>query len=166
MPTLYVDEERVQLVRQVDENGDPVGPGGASGGLTDAELRATAVPVSGPLTDAQLRASSVPVSLTGDVVQGEYEFVAASASTQALGATGATGDYLSHIVIIPATAAAGAVSIKDGGDTAIQVFAGGGTTALPTLAPIIVALGVRSAAGAWQVTTGANVSVIAVGNFT
>jgi hypothetical protein len=32
------------------------------GGLTDAELRATPVPVSGPLTDAQLRAVAVPVS--------------------------------------------------------------------------------------------------------
>ena len=34
----------------------------ATGGLTDAELRATAVPVSGPLTDTQLRATAVPVS--------------------------------------------------------------------------------------------------------
>ena len=30
--------------------------------LTDAELRATPVPVSGPLTDVQLRAVPVPVS--------------------------------------------------------------------------------------------------------
>lgn len=41
-----------------------------TGPLTDAELRATAVPVSGtvtasgPLTDAQLRASAVPISVT------------------------------------------------------------------------------------------------------
>lgn len=34
----------------------------ATGGLTDTELRATAVPVSGPLTDTQLRATAVPVS--------------------------------------------------------------------------------------------------------
>lgn len=34
----------------------------ATGPLTDAELRAAAVPVSGPLTDAQLRAAAVPVS--------------------------------------------------------------------------------------------------------
>jgi hypothetical protein len=31
-------------------------------GLTDAQLRATPVPVSGPLTDTQLRAAAVPVS--------------------------------------------------------------------------------------------------------
>ena len=35
-----------------------------TGPLTDAQLRATAVPVSGPLTDAQLRATAVPVSGT------------------------------------------------------------------------------------------------------
>lgn len=33
-----------------------------SGPVTDAQLRATAVPVSGPLTDAQLRATAVPIS--------------------------------------------------------------------------------------------------------
>lgn len=41
------------------------GPDGiivSTGGLTNAELRATPVPVSGPLTDAQLRATAVPVS--------------------------------------------------------------------------------------------------------
>jgi hypothetical protein len=45
-------------------------PGGVNGGLTDAQLRATPVPVSGtvtatgPLTDTQLRATPVPVSGT------------------------------------------------------------------------------------------------------
>jgi hypothetical protein len=33
-----------------------------TGALTDTQLRATAVPVSGPLTDTQLRATPVPVS--------------------------------------------------------------------------------------------------------
>lgn len=36
--------------------------GGGAAGLTDAQLRATPVPISGPLTDAQLRAASVPIS--------------------------------------------------------------------------------------------------------
>lgn len=97
---------------------------------------------------------------------GEYETVAASASDQALGATGAAGDYLSGLLIVPATTAAGAVSIKDGSGTAISVFAGGGTTALTTLIPFFVPLGIKSTGGAWKVTTGSNVSVIAVGNFT
>lgn len=102
----------------------------------------------------------------GDLGAGEYETVAASQADQVLGTTGAVGDYLSHLLIIPATAAAGPVSIKDGTGAAITVFAGGATTALPTLAPIAVALGVRCNGAAWKVTTGANVSVIAVGNFT
>lgn len=101
-----------------------------------------------------------------DISAGEYETVAASASDQALGATGAAGDYLSGLLIVPATTAAGAVSIKDGSGTAISVFAGGGTTALTTLIPFFVPLGIKSTDGAWKVTTGSNVSVIAVGNFT
>lgn len=39
------------------------GSAAVTGPLTNAELRATAVPVSGPLTNAELRASNVPVSL-------------------------------------------------------------------------------------------------------
>lgn len=42
----------------------PVSGTVTTGGLTDAQLRATAVPVSGPLTDAQLRATAVPISGT------------------------------------------------------------------------------------------------------
>lgn len=39
----------------------------ATGPLTDTQLRATPVPVSGPLTDAQLRATPVPISGTVSV---------------------------------------------------------------------------------------------------
>ena len=38
--------------------------GSLTGGLTDAELRATPVPVTGGLTDTQLRSSAVPISGT------------------------------------------------------------------------------------------------------
>ena len=105
------------------------------------------------------------VSLT-DISDGEYETVAASATDQVLGATGAAGDYLAGLLIVPGTTAAGAVSIKDGSGTSISVFTGGGTTALTTLIPFFVPLGIRSTSGAWKVTTGANVTVIGVGNFT
>lgn len=36
-----------------------------TGGLTNAQLRAAAVPVDGPLTDAQLRTAPVPVNVSG-----------------------------------------------------------------------------------------------------
>lgn len=94
---------------------------------------------------------------------GDYETVAASQTDQALGATGATGDYLSGLLIVPATTGAGTVSIKDGAGSSINVFV---TGTLADLTPIWLPLGMRSAAGAWSVTTGANVSVIAVGSFT
>lgn len=97
---------------------------------------------------------------------GHYETVAASATDQAMGATGAAGDFLMGLLIVPATTAAGAVSIKDGSGSSITVFVGGGTTALTTLIPFFVPLGMRSTTGAWKVTTGANVSAIAVGKFT
>jgi hypothetical protein len=98
-------------------------------------------------------------------VDSEYETVAASQTDQAIGATGATGDFLSHLLVVPATTSPGAISIKDGGGAAISVFAGGASS-ISGLAPFTVPLGMTSRAGAWSVTTGANVSVIAVGNFT
>lgn len=101
-----------------------------------------------------------------DVLAGEYQTVAASQSAAVLGATGAKGDFLTGILIIPAATDAGAVSITDGSGSAITIFAGGGTTALSSLIPFFVPLGLVSASGAWKVTTGADVSVIASGNFT
>jgi hypothetical protein len=111
-----------------------------------------------------LPASSAPVVLNSQT----YKAVAASATATLFGTTGASGDYLDGVLIIPATAAAGVVSITDGSGSAITIFAGGGTTALPTLAPFYVPIGAVSSGGAggWKVTTGANVSVIGVGNFT
>lgn len=52
VPTLTVTSGRLQVSTGMDQ------------ALTDAQLRATAVPVSGPLTDVQLRAASVPVTTT------------------------------------------------------------------------------------------------------
>ena len=95
---------------------------------------------------------------------GDYETVAAGVTAQALGATGEKGDYIFGLLIIPAVAACGIVTLLDGA-TSIPVFVGGGTTALPSCIPFFVPLGLRSQSGAWQITTGADVSVIAIGNF-
>lgn len=118
-----------------------------------------------------VKASSLPVTMASDQPaqkikkDGDYEKVAASASDQALGATGATGDYLDKLIIIPATVNAGAVSIKDGGGSAITIFPGG-TASLTELRPMTVSVEAVSTGGAWKVTTGADVSVLAVGKFT
>ena len=98
-----------------------------------------------------------------------YKTVAASQTGAVLGATGAQYDYLAGILIVPATSAAGAVSIADGNGAAISIFAGGGTTALSDLKPFMVPVGAFCTAGTtpgWKVTTGANVSIIGIGKFT
>ena len=93
---------------------------------------------------------------------GAYETVAASQTTQVLGTAGRVGDYLDHLVVVVATAATSTVSIKDGGDTAINVFPNNPGSGIGTY---IVPLGLISRTGAWQITTGAGSSVIAVGEF-
>ena len=97
---------------------------------------------------------------------GEYETVAASQTDQILGATGAVGDYLAGILITPTTTGAGSVSIKDGNGSSIAIF---NTGTLSNLVPFFVPLGIKcvnATTPGWKVTTGANVTVIGVGNFT
>jgi len=91
-----------------------------------------------------------------------YETVAASQTGQVLGLIGAAGDFIERLIIVPGTTGPGLVTIIDG-STSIPIMVTGGTT---TLVPIVVELGVYSVSGAWSITTGANVSVIAVGTFT
>ncbi len=92
----------------------------------------------------------------------QYETVAASQTDQALGGTGAAGDYLHRLIIVVATAATAAVDIQDGTDTAISVLPnspGGGVGVYN------VEINAISRTGAWQVTTGAGSTVIAIGIF-
>lgn len=114
--------------------------------------------------------------LRGDAVNGafvqasttEYEIVAASQTDQILGATGAVGDLLGAIIIVPATLSPDAVTIKDGNGSAITIFAGGASS-VDSLKPIHVPLGLKTinaTTPGWKITTGANVSVIGIGNFT
>lgn len=106
--------------------------------------------------------STAPSPVVGP---GSYETVAASQTAQVLGATGAIGDFLSHLLIVPATTSPGAVTVTDGSGSAITVFAGGASS-VSNLVAFAVPLGMTSVSGAWKVTTGANVSVIGIGKFT
>lgn len=103
----------------------------------------------------------LPVSVQA-LAGGEYETVAASQTTQAMGATGALGDYLDHCTIIVATAATAATSIIDNATT-LYAFAnspGGG------IGVYDVPVRARSTSGAWKITTGAGASVVCTGDFT
>ncbi len=103
------------------------------------------------------------VSVT-DISNAEYETVAASQTAQVLGGAGATGDYLAGLLVTPTTLSPGVVTILDNA-ISINVFAGG-TSSLVTLQPFAIPIGAKSVSGPWKVTTGAALSVVAIGNFT
>ena len=97
-------------------------------------------------------------------VAGHYETVAASQTSQVLGATGATGDFISSILVVPATTSPGAVTLLDNA-ISITVFTGGAVS-LADLTPFSIPLNLVSVSGSWRITTGAAVSVIGIGSFT
>lgn len=102
-----------------------------------------------------------------DPAPGDYETVAASQTDQMMGATGAIGDRLDGLLVIPATTSPGEVSIEDGSTNTV-VFAGGATS-VSNLIPFFIPFGtsgILSVNGGWEITTGANVSAIAFGQFT
>lgn len=117
---------------------------------------------SGQFVDLQAdEKGRLKVNISSDA--DDYETVAAGQTDQALGATGAAGDYLARLIIVVATAATAQVQIKDGSGSAITVFPnspGGG------VGTYTVDIGLTSLDGAWKVTTGAGSSVVAVGDFT
>ena len=91
----------------------------------------------------------------------QYETVAASQTAQVLGASGAAGDYLHRLIVTVNTAATSTVTLTDG-VTAIPVVpanVGGGVGVLD------IELNMASLTSGWKVTTGAGVTVVAVGLF-
>jgi hypothetical protein len=106
-------------------------------------------------------AGSSPVSESGLL----YQAVAASASDTALvgAGSGASGDYLSHLVCVVATAATSQVQIKDGSGSEITILPNAVGAGVGTYT---IFLGLFSKSGAWKVSTAAGVSVLAAGDFT
>jgi hypothetical protein len=105
------------------------------------------------------------LTIVDDAAAGEYETVAASQTDQALGATGAAGDFLACVWIVPATLSPGNILIQDGAGSDITIFTGGASSVSNLVAfPFVV--NAYSVSGAWKVTTGANVSCFCTGNFT
>lgn len=159
---------------QVDVVTVPTDPFGANAdaasatGSISAKLRAIATALGTTALDLgtgtggsrTLRVAIDSAQLDGS----EYETVAASQTAQVLGATGATGDYISGVLVVPATTSPGNVLLLDNA-TSITVFAGGASS-VSNLVPFFIPLGMFSVSGAWKLTTGANVSCIGIGNFT
>lgn len=136
------------------------GGSGAVSALTQRVVLATdvALPTG---TNSIGAVTNTPLTNMG---AGEYETVAASQTAQPLGATGATGDYIAGVLVIPATTSPGNVLLLDNA-TSITIFTGGASS-VSNLVPFFIPLGMISVSGAWKLTTGASVSCIGIGNFT
>lgn len=96
-----------------------------------------------------------------------YNTVAASQTTQVLSqkqgqSSGTTGDYLESITIIAGSTTPGAITLFDGA-TAVLTTIVGSATVMPYVQPISIRA--YSKSGSWNITTGATVSVLAVGKF-
>ena len=95
----------------------------------------------------------------------QYENIPVSTSAQVLGNTGAVGDYIHRLVCTVSTAATGNVLIVDGTGagvlthTILPASPGGG------IGVYNIEVNAVSANGAWKVTTGAGVEVMAIGIF-
>lgn len=94
----------------------------------------------------------------------EYETVAASQTAQVMGTTGAIGDTIAGILVIPATTSPGLVTLLDNA-ISIPMFVGGAAS-IVALTPFYIMLNIKSVSGAWKITTGANVSCLVMGDFT
>jgi hypothetical protein len=95
----------------------------------------------------------------------QYEHVAAAQTAQVLGGTGAKGDYLHRIICTVTTAATGNVVIVDGSGTGILTHTICPASPGSGIGVYNVELNAVSANGAWKITTGAGVEVMAVGIF-
>lgn len=143
--------------------GDPALVVSLSPNSVNANGQATMIN-SAPVVIASNQAA-FPVNATGVDQYATHKEVAASQTAAVLGATGAIGDYLSHVTVFPAIAACGVVTVLDAAST-VGTFPGGGVTALPSLAPFTIMIGAFCTGAGWKITTGANVAVTAVGKFT
>lgn len=149
---LALSAARHAMVDLSDGSGSPLSIDSGTGGLKIFVAGASNAP-----------GRAVPGS-SASVVQASqtYQDVAASATATVLGSTGAAGDWLDGILVIPETTGAGTVALLDNA-TSVNIFVAG---TLTSLVPFFIPMGCLSKNGAWKITTGANVHVRAFGNFT
>lgn len=115
------------------------------------------------LQNASKILSELVIRTGANPIYANYTAVAASSTAHVLGESGAKGDFLAAVLVIPASTSPGSVAILDNA-TSQSIFAGGASS-VPDLKPFLVPLGIKSVNGAWKITTGSGVSVIAMGTF-
>jgi hypothetical protein len=119
-------------------------------------------------TNSAIPAGTAAIGTVGQTGM-NYETVAAGVTAQALGATGAAGDYLSHCTVYPTTTTPGVVTVFDGTSTTTNnvITFPGGASSISNLVPFAIPVGATSLnSGGWKVTTGSNLLVICYGRFT
>ena len=89
-----------------------------------------------------------------------YETVAASQTAQVLGGTGAVGDYLHRLLVTVTATGTSTLSLLDNSTTVLTMAAN------TPVGVYSLEVNEASASGPWKVTTGAGVTVMAVGFFT
>jgi len=89
-----------------------------------------------------------------------YETVAASQTAQVLGGAGAVGDYLHRLIVTVTATGTSTLSLLDGSTTVLTMAAN------TPVGVYSLEINAASASGPWKVTTGAGVTVMAVGFFT
>lgn len=100
------------------------------------------------------------------LAQDEYKIVGQSQTAITLGTTGAANDYIASVLIVPGNTSPGAVTLLDNNSSISIVLFAGGANSISTLHPFTASLGMKSVTGPWKITTGANVTALAIGDFT
>ena len=95
----------------------------------------------------------------------QYEHVPVSASAQVLGGTGAVGDYIHRLICTVTTAATSNVVVVDGTGAGVLTHTVLPANVTPGIGVYNIEMNAASANGAWKITTGAGVTVLAVGIF-
>ena len=100
------------------------------------------------------------------VEQGRFQLQEIAAGAEVtLGATGAAGDYIDQLLIIPYGTLGTKVELKDGAGSLFTVW-GNAMTAPYNQHTFFLPIHASSQSGAWTIKTGASVLVRAVGRFT
>lgn len=95
----------------------------------------------------------------------KYQKVAASTSATLVGgASGASGDYLSHVNVFPTSTSLGSITLYDN-TTSVTIFAGG-ASALSNLVPFMIPWGAQSVSGAYKLDNSTGLVTVGIGSFT
>lgn len=113
-----------------------------------------------------IMANSAPVTLASDqpALKGYYVSFAVSTFGLVQSSAGTSTDFLDFIQVFPATSTCGGITVSDS-TTGVFTYTGGTVVSLPDLRPFTINVGAFSRVGPWRISTGGNITCVAVGKF-